>query len=181
MKLKGPLSEKDARELVRLRQLLNENRASRAEVLALIRLERLECRAEIEGFPVLSRPQLQRLGELLGQLEAALNGKPQKTWGGGARKPWTRLLRQAGVHLFTKTALNKIGQEPKKGAKPVVVAYFEAPISNYGELYILGVQTAPKKTKRQKGAEHGTHGADGGAAGAGEKDHGIAARVRGDE
>lgn len=95
--------------------------------------------------PLLSRMQLSRLADLLALIERALSEKrPVFHWCDGARKPWTRLLRQAGVVLMTPTAMLRRGHEPKRGARPVGTAYFGAPIKQDGELYVWGLQTRPR-------------------------------------
>lgn len=94
----------------------------------------------------LTRDQITKLRELLVVIEDCLKNKHAFRWGEGVRIRWTKLLQRAGVELMTRTALARLGEEPKRGSKPVGTAYFGAPLQVQAELFIRGVQTRPKAT-----------------------------------
>lgn len=84
---------------------------------------------------------MRRLSLLLVDIDKALTDREPLVWSQSVQRPWVRLLRQVGVVLLSKTQLRRQRHEPKRGARPVVLAYFGAPISQHCELYILDVQS----------------------------------------
>lgn len=88
-----------------------------------------------------TRPKLERRLVLLTQINAALNNGRRLGWGQGERISKTRMLADIGIHLVSRTAAKKRGHRVKQRQKPVVVAYFGAPIQRYTDLFILGIQT----------------------------------------
>ena len=61
-------------------------------------------------------------------------------WGDGERHAYTANLATMGVTLRTKTWIKNNGWQLKTRQKPVVSAYFSAPICKNCDLYILECQ-----------------------------------------
>lgn len=91
------------------------------------------------------RKRLDRNANLLDRVSAVLNGAPAMQWGEGERITFTRMLRQHGVELVSRTAAKRRGHRIKRRARPLAVAYFGAPIQLDVELFVFDVHTAPLK------------------------------------
>ncbi len=61
-------------------------------------------------------------------------------WGEGAAKARQHILKELGVTLVTRSRAKKLGYEINPRSKPVGVIYYGAPISQYGDVYILECQ-----------------------------------------
>lgn len=86
------------------------------------------------------RRRAERLAELKKALEEALRtGEPLRWWI-AQRIPWTRLLRENGIDLLSRTALGRRRLKVKPDARPVVIASFGGAITRC-ELFWLGRQT----------------------------------------
>lgn len=79
---------------------------------------------------------------------AGLDGRVV-TWGQGERIAHTKTLASIGITLVTKTQIEKRGYTLKRGQKPVVNAYFGAPIQAYAELYVLEIQCSKLEKVKQ--------------------------------
>lgn len=95
---------------------------------------------ESPPFP-LSRAQMDRVAGLLVELQVAQTTGTPLEWGDARRRQWTRLLERVGVFLVSRTAAGKKGHVVKRCARPVVEAYFGAPLQRHTELFLLGMQT----------------------------------------
>lgn len=99
----------------------------------------------------LKRGEIQRGARLLALLERALkDGDFAPYWPESQRRHAGRLLERMGVKLCSQTALAKLGHIVKQGARPVVWAYFGAPIQRRIGLFVFGVQTRSKKEGKGK-------------------------------
>jgi hypothetical protein len=90
-----------------------------------------------------TRGKLKVRAELLAEIWRALQYRDTLVWGSGKRVTYTRLLREMGVELVTKTAAKRRGHEIRRRQHPIALAYFNAPIQRTAELYIVGIQTRP--------------------------------------
>lgn len=70
------------------------------------------------------------------EIRNGLDGYPF-SWTDGERVAYTEKARAMGVTLVTQNWLKKNGYRLRRGAKHVGTAYFKAPISNTGKLYVL--------------------------------------------
>ncbi len=77
------------------------------------------------------------------QIQAGLQGKPFH-WNGTEGDYNVGWAEQMGIHLVTKTWLEKRGYRLKRGAKPVGSRYFSSPISASHALYVLECQAVKK-------------------------------------
>lgn len=73
------------------------------------------------------------------QLKAGLRGKPFQ-WRQVDDQHGTPVVRAMGLTLATKTALKRRGYRPRRGAQPVGEVYYGAPISDYGQVYVMECQ-----------------------------------------
>lgn len=85
----------------------------------------------------------ERFAKLHVNLEYALRTGNPLRWGIAQRGPWVRLLAENGVELLSATQLRKRKIALLPDAKPVVWAYFGAPIARHRPLYWVGRQTEP--------------------------------------
>lgn len=70
-------------------------------------------------------------------------------WGGGERSAKNKILKELGITLVTKTRAKKLGYEINPRAKSVGTCYFERPISDYCEVYVLECQCWLKTPKER--------------------------------
>ncbi len=89
----------------------------------------------------MSAEKLKVRRELLAQIDDALRQRVTLAWGDGNRRTWTPVLRGLGVALVSKTKAEQLGHRIRRGAVPVVNAYFGAPLQRHADLYLLGAQT----------------------------------------
>src|ERR1044072_3654011 len=80
-----------------------------------------------------------RLLYALQVLEKGLDGKPV-TLGAADADSVQDYLHAIGISLISKTALTKSGYRLKRGAKPLMIRYYTAPIQKYAPLYALNSQ-----------------------------------------
>jgi len=78
------------------------------------------------------------------QIERGLDGTPFH-WNGTEGEYNVQWAEEMGIHLVTRTWLEKRGLRLKRGVKPVGSRYFSAPISAQHALYVLECQAAKKK------------------------------------
>lgn len=90
-----------------------------------------------------ARERADRFAELHAKLERALAMDQALRWGIAQRGPWVRLLAENGVELLSATQLRKRKIALLPDAKPIVWAYFGAPIAKHRPLYWVGRQTEP--------------------------------------
>ncbi len=90
----------------------------------------------------MNRSKLRVRRDLLVAICDALDNGKTLSWGSGERTSKSRVLRELGIELVTKTGARKRGLRIKRGATPVANGYFTAPLQVYADLYIVGVQTA---------------------------------------
>lgn len=90
-----------------------------------------------------ARERADRFVLLQMNLEYALSSGVALRWGMSQRGPWVRLLAENGVELLSATQLRKRKIALLPDAKPVVWAYFNAPIAKSCPLYWVGRQTEP--------------------------------------
>lgn len=85
--------------------------------------------------------RIKRVRHALDMLEAGLNGNPQ-TLGVADGKSVQTILLAVGFELLTRNQITKRGYRLKRGqeGKPLMYRYYQAPISNYGNLYDLHSQ-----------------------------------------
>jgi hypothetical protein len=72
-------------------------------------------------------------------LEKGLNGKPI-TLGSTDADSVQDYLRSIGIFLISKTAVIKSGYRLKRGAKPLMLRYYPAPIQKYSPMFDLNSQ-----------------------------------------
>lgn len=94
-----------------------------------------------QSMALLSAAQMRRLSVLLGELVPALETRCPLRWSQLERVIHCRLLFRAGVVVLSREQLKRQRHEPKRGARPIALAYFGPPIDQHCELYILDVQT----------------------------------------
>lgn len=92
-----------------------------------------------------TRGKLKVRAELLAEIWRALQFRDTLVWGAGQRVTYTRLLREMGVELVTRTAAKRMGHEIRRRQHPIALGYFVAPIQRNAELCIVGIQTRPVK------------------------------------
>lgn len=88
-----------------------------------------------------ARDRADRYAELQTKLERALATGQALRWGIAQRVPWVRLLAEGGIELLSATQLRKRGIALLPDAKPLIWAYFGAPIAKHRPLYWVGRQT----------------------------------------
>lgn len=86
------------------------------------------------------RRKLERQARVLDGIRGGLIGAPFG-WPEHKRKAWIPAAAHMGWTLLSRTALTKRGYVLKRGAKPVGVAYWGAPLSRWVELYLVELQT----------------------------------------
>lgn len=90
-----------------------------------------------------ARERTDRFAELKEKLERALATGQALRCGIAQRVPWVRLLAENGVELLSTTQLRKRGIALLPDAKPLIWAYFGAPIAKHRPLFWVGRQTEP--------------------------------------
>lgn len=83
----------------------------------------------------------------LAALQAGIDGHP-KSLGSGEADAMERCLARIGIVLLTKTKAAKLNLEMRRGAKPVAIRYYGAPISGRHPLYCA--QQFRQKTGKEK-------------------------------
>lgn len=88
-----------------------------------------------------ARERADRFAELKTKIEQALVTGQALRWCMSQRSQWVRLLAENGVELLSATQLRKRKIALLPDAKPLVWAYFGAPIAKHRPLYWVGRQT----------------------------------------
>ena len=121
-----------------------ERQCDRCESAAEIAELTAALREAKQKPPPLSLRRMETLSNALTKIIMRLHflEEPLK-WGDEERRRTCELLTAAGVHLVTPTGIEKAAHRLKRGARPVVRAYFGAPLQRYADLFVLGIQTVP--------------------------------------
>ena len=72
----------------------------------------------------------------LNVLCCGLNGNPQRL-GSGEGDAFEKCMTRVGFQVITRTRAERRGLRLKKRAKPIAKRYYDAPISDYGDLYLI--------------------------------------------
>ena len=88
--------------------------------------------------------RLDRFCDVARQIQSGLAGNAF-VWNGTEGDYNVGWAEQMGLHLVTRTWLDKHNYRLKRGAKPVGSRYYSAPISGQRALYVLECQTHKKE------------------------------------
>lgn len=93
--------------------------------------------------PSVMKSKILRNIDLLQEVLDGLEGKPF-SWGSTGSQYWVPRLAGMGITLVTKNRIKRLGCRLKRGAQPVGSVYFNSPISNQCDLYVLECQCVEK-------------------------------------
>lgn len=82
----------------------------------------------------------ERLGAYDGHLQSVIHGlanNNEQAWSVQKRKQVEVVLKRLGYTLVTRSRAKKMGYELLDDAQPIAQGYYEAPIADYHDLYIL--------------------------------------------
>lgn len=82
------------------------------------------------------------------QIIDALDGKSVIDWTLGEADAYTKILAECGLHVASKSKIERDGLELKQGVKPLGTRYYGSPISGSYPVYLVECHTKAKSNGR---------------------------------